>query len=83
MMIIAVASIMVTVITVGYALWAFRRIFFGALPEHLGEVKEAPPIMMVPLLILAIASLILGIYPKLVTDYLFPALLLGTSMGGR
>ena len=83
MMVIAVASIMVTVITVGYVLWAFRRIFFGSLPEHLEEVKEAPPIMMVPLLILAIASLIIGIYPKLVTDYLFPPLLFGTLMGGR
>ncbi|MFB0543765.1 MAG: proton-conducting transporter membrane subunit [Candidatus Bathyarchaeia archaeon] len=72
MLAIAVASIIMTVITVGYALWTVRRIFFGPLPEHLEEVKEAPPIMTVPLLILAVASVILGIYPKLVTDYLFP-----------
>jgi len=72
MLIIAVASIIMTVITVGYALWTVRRIFFGPLPEDLHEVKEAPPIMTVPLLILAVVSVILGIYPKLITDYLFP-----------
>ena len=72
MLAIAVASIVMTVITVGYALWTVRRIFFGPLPEHLKDVKEPPLIMTVPLLILAVASVILGIYPKLVTDYLFP-----------
>jgi len=73
MLIIAVASIIMTVLTVGYSLWTVRRIFFGPLPEHLREVKEAPPIMTIPLLILAICSVIIGIYPKLITDYLFPA----------
>ena len=72
MLIIAVASIIMTVITVGYALWTVRRIFFGPLPEHLEEVKEAPPIMTIPVLILAVAAVIIGIYPSLVTDYLFP-----------
>ena len=72
MLVIAVASIIMTVITVGYALWTVRRIFFGPLPEHLEEVEEAPPIMTVPLLILAVISVILGVYPRLVTDYLFP-----------
>ena len=72
MLVIAVASIIMTVITVGYALWTVRRIFFGPLPEHLEEVEEAPPIMTVPLLILAVISVILGVYPRLITDYLFP-----------
>jgi len=72
MLAIAVVAIIMTVITVGYALWTVRRIFFGPLPENLKEVKEAPPIMTVPLLVLAVTSLILGIYPNLITDYLFP-----------
>ena len=74
MLIIAVASIVMTVITVGYALWTFRRIFFGPLSEKLHEVKEAPAIMTVPVLMLAVASIVIGIYPRLVTDYLFAAL---------
>jgi NADH:ubiquinone oxidoreductase subunit 4 (subunit M) len=49
-----------------------RRIFFGPLPEHLKEVKEAPLIMTVPLLVFAIIVVIIGIYPKLVTDNLLP-----------
>ena len=69
---VAVAAIIMTAITVGYSLWTVRRIFFGELPEHLEHVEEAPLTMTVPLLIFAILSTILGIYPKLVTDYLFP-----------
>jgi len=73
-LIIAVVAIIMTVLTVGYSLWTVRRIFFGPLPEHLKEVKEAPPIMTVPLLVFATLAVILGIYPKLVTDYLLPLL---------
>jgi NADH:ubiquinone oxidoreductase subunit 4 (subunit M) len=61
-----------TVLTVGYSLWTVRRIFFGPLPEKLKEVKEAPWTMTVPLLVFALFSVIIGIYPKFVTDYLLP-----------
>jgi len=74
MVAIAVISIIMTVITLGYSLWTIWRIFFGPLPEHLQEVKEAPLIMTVPPLVLAAASLILGIYPGLVTDFIASAL---------
>jgi len=70
MIAIAVISILMTVITLGYSLWTIWRIFFGPLPEHLKEVKEAPPIMTVPPLVLAVASLILGIFPGFVTDFI-------------
>ena len=70
MVIIAVISILMTVITLGYSLWTIWRIFFGPLPDHLKEVKEAPLIMTVPPLILAVASLVLGIFPGLVTDFI-------------
>jgi NADH:ubiquinone oxidoreductase subunit 5 (subunit L)/multisubunit Na+/H+ antiporter MnhA subunit len=72
---IAVVAITMTVLTVGYSLWTVRRIFFGPLPEGLKEVKEAPPSMTIPLLILAILAILGGIYPRLVMDYLFPYLL--------
>ena len=70
MIVISVISILMTVITLGYSLWTIWRIFFGPLPDHLKEVKEAPPIMTVPPLVLAVASLILGIFPGFVTDFL-------------
>jgi NADH:ubiquinone oxidoreductase subunit 4 (subunit M) len=63
-----------TVLTIGYSLWTVRRIFFGPLPERLKEVKEPSLVMTVPLLVFAILAVIIGIYPKLVTDYLLPFL---------
>jgi NADH-quinone oxidoreductase subunit M len=71
-LIIALVAIVMTVLTVGYSLWTVRRIFFGPLPEQLKEVKEAPLTMTVPLLIFALFSVIIGIYPKFVTNYLLP-----------
>lgn len=71
-LVVALVSIIMTVLTVGYSLWTVRRIFFGPLPENLKEVEEAPPIMTVPLLIFATIAVIIGIYPRLVTDYLLP-----------
>ena len=70
--IVAVVAIVMTVLTVGYALWTMRRIFFGPLPERLKEVEEAPPLMLIPLIVFAVAALLIGIYPRLVTDYLLP-----------
>jgi formate hydrogenlyase subunit 3/multisubunit Na+/H+ antiporter MnhD subunit len=71
-LIVAMVAIIMTVLTVGYSLWTVRRIFFGPLPDHLKEVKEAPLIMTGPLLVFAIITVVVGIYPKLVTDYILP-----------
>ncbi|NIQ77355.1 MAG: NADH-quinone oxidoreductase subunit M [Anaerolineae bacterium] len=71
-LIVAVVAIIMTVLTVGYSLWTVRRIFFGPLPENLEEVKEAPLTMTGPLLVFAFLAVIIGIYPRLVTDFLMP-----------
>ena len=68
----AVGGIIMTILTIGYGLWTVRRVFYGPLPENLKEVKEAPLIMLLPLFGFALLAIILGIYPKLVTDYLIP-----------
>jgi formate hydrogenlyase subunit 3/multisubunit Na+/H+ antiporter MnhD subunit len=80
-LIIAFVSIVMTVLTVGYSLWTVRRIFFGPLPDHLKEVKESSWTMWAPLLVFALFSVIIGIYPKFVTDYVLPLLteVLGTA----
>jgi len=59
-----------SIITAGYVLWAIRRIFFGPTPEHLDGVVEAPYTVTVPMLILAFITVLLGIYPKPITDLL-------------
>jgi NADH-quinone oxidoreductase subunit M len=71
-LIVAGVAIIMTALTIGYSMWTVRRIFFGPLPEHLKDVKEASPIMTLPLLTFAFLAVIIGIYPRLVTDYLLP-----------
>jgi len=60
------------VLTVGYSLWTVRRIFFGPLAEGMEDVKEAPMLMLIPMIVLAVTAVVLGVYPKLVLDYLLP-----------
>jgi NADH-quinone oxidoreductase subunit M len=67
---IALIAIIVTILTVVYTFWPIRRIFFGPLPENLKHVREASLTMTGPLLILSILSIILGVYPRLIMDFL-------------
>ena len=69
-LVIALLGIIATALTVAYTFWPVRRIFFGPLPAHLQSVTEAPLAMTVPLLALAAVSILLGIYPDLVTKLL-------------
>jgi len=62
-LLITIVALMGTVLTAGYALWTIRRIFFGPLPEHLDEVHEAPLLVTIPMFILALVTVVLGIYP--------------------
>jgi NADH-quinone oxidoreductase subunit M len=66
--ILALVGIMSTALTVGYTMWTMRRIFYGPLPEHLQDVKEASPFMTVPMILLCLISIILGIYPRPILD---------------
>ncbi|MFQ6134914.1 MAG: NuoM family protein [Nitrososphaerales archaeon] len=67
---IALGGIVATIFTVAYTFWPVRRVFFGPLRTNPSEVKEAPWTMTAPLLMLAFVSLLLGIFPWLVMDYL-------------
>jgi NADH-quinone oxidoreductase subunit M len=71
-LIVAILALFATMITVAYALWTIWRVFFGPLPEHLKDVKEASPIMTVPLLVLVIVSVVLGVYPRPIVDLVVP-----------
>jgi formate hydrogenlyase subunit 3/multisubunit Na+/H+ antiporter MnhD subunit len=69
-LLIGILGIVATVLTVAYTFWPVRRIFFGPLPAHLQRVTEAPLAMTIPLFALAAISILLGIYPDLVTKML-------------
>jgi NADH-quinone oxidoreductase subunit M len=69
-LLVAVLGILATFLTTVYTFWPAVRIFFGTLPSSLEGVKEAPLSMTAPLLVLAAVSLLLGIFPNLLTEFL-------------
>jgi len=69
---VAVVAIIMTVLTVGYSLWIVRRVFFGPLAEGMEEVKEANQLYLLPMMVFALMAVIIGVYPRLVTDYIIP-----------
>lgn len=70
---ITIFGVLSTVITAGYYLWFAWRVFFGAPPENLNNVKEAPFWLLVPIIVLATLSILLGVLPGLVLEYITPA----------
>jgi len=61
--IVAVLGVVATAFTAGYSLLALRKIFFGPSNSDSADVKEAPWTITVPLIVLAIVTIALGIYP--------------------
>ncbi len=70
---IALVGIFATFLTPVYTFWPAMRIFFGPLQPYHENVREAPLTMLVPLLVLAAVSLLIGIYPEIITRLLLPA----------
>jgi NADH-quinone oxidoreductase subunit M len=67
---VAILGLIATLFTVAYTFWPVKKIFFGPLASGLDGVKDAPLTMTVPLLAVVILSIIIGIYPDIVTKYL-------------
>jgi len=61
---LGVAAALITTLTVAYAVWALKRIFFGNISAEVEHAKDPPFKAIGPLLILAIMSLIFGVYPE-------------------
>jgi len=62
-----------TMVTAGYFLWFAWRVFFGAVPKRLEHVTESPRLLLAPIIILASAVIILGIWPGFLLEYVAPA----------
>ncbi len=64
---IAILGILSTILTAVYTFWAAKRIFFGPLKPELAndtKIRDPPLTMSVPILILAVISFIIALYPK-------------------
>jgi proton-translocating NADH-quinone oxidoreductase chain N len=57
----AVVAILTSLVTLAYFLSLQRRVFFGKREERWGHVKEAPPGLLVPVVVLALITIALGI----------------------
>ncbi len=58
------------VLTAGYMLWTYQRIFFGKLNEQYAKLPEISGREIFTLLPLGVIVLVLGIYPRFVLDLL-------------
>lgn len=69
-MVLAVVGLFATFLTAVYTFWPAIRIFFGPISPSMEKVKEAPLIMTIPLCILAVVSLLIGIFPDVIMHFL-------------
>ena len=63
----ALIAIIATALTFAYALWSIRKILFGQTPPQLNGAKEAALSLLAPLIVMALLSLFLGLYPTIFT----------------
>ena len=69
-LLVAILGLIATLFTVAYTFWPMKKIFFGQLAPGLEGVKDAPLTMTLPLLAIVVASILIGIYPDIVTKFL-------------
>lgn len=72
---LAVVAASVVILTAGYILWTFQRVYLGASyngphPENLSPITTRELWIAAPLLALAI---VLGVYPRVLLDYMEPS----------
>jgi len=79
---VALLGLIATLFTVAYTFWPIRKIFFGALPSSLEGVRDAPLAMTLPLLAMVVLSILIGIYPDLISKFLI-SFANGLAPGGK
>jgi len=69
-------AILSTGLTATYVLLFMKNVFLGPPKDEFKDVTDPSPYMWVPLVVLAILSLVIGIFPKsalyFITDYVAP-----------
>jgi NADH-quinone oxidoreductase subunit M len=65
-------GLIATVITMAYSLWMIKRVFFGKLPQHLENTKEANWYVTGPMMVLAGFTMVIGIYPDIFFNQIIP-----------
>jgi hypothetical protein len=58
-------GIVATLLTAGYILWMYKRIFFGKIPARLIHIKDSNRYITATMAFLAAMTLIVGVYPDI------------------
>jgi proton-translocating NADH-quinone oxidoreductase chain M len=56
-------GLVATLLTAGYILWMYKRVFFGKIPQRLVHVKDSNRYITATMAFLAAMTLIVGVYP--------------------
>jgi NADH:ubiquinone oxidoreductase subunit 4 (subunit M) len=70
---ITIFGVLSTAITAGYYLWFAWRVFFGKTPQNLEFVNKVSIRTLAPVIILATLSVLLGVMPGLMLEFIKPA----------
>ncbi len=65
-------AMVATAITASYILWSIKRIFYGKVREGLEHTREGSYYMLGPMIFLAILTIVIGIYPDMLTSIVVP-----------
>ncbi len=65
-------AISATVLTAAYILWMYKRIFYGKVHEEHEGIKDGSMYMLAPMMFLAVITIIIGIYPQILTSVIVP-----------
>src|SRR5579884_3250637 len=71
-LLVSILAVISTIVTAAYSLWTMKRVFFGRLPESLSQVKEGSWYMLAPVIFLTAVTILLGVLPGLIDNYLVP-----------
>ena len=71
-LLLTIFAVSSSILSAGYMLRFFWKVFLGPHPDELEDVKESPRSMTIPMIILGILIVIFGIFPGLVLDAIVP-----------
>lgn len=66
-------AILSTALTASYVLLFMKNVFLGPVKEEYKDVKDPSPYMWIPLVVLAILSFVIGIFPRSVLQFVTEA----------
>jgi NADH-quinone oxidoreductase subunit M len=72
-LILTILAVSSSILSAGYMLRFFWKVFLGPHPDELEDVKESSNSMTIPMIILGVLIVIFGIFPGLALDVIVPA----------